>query len=106
MRHTYINYIQKHFGPNTIIVFDSYNDNSKNIKAMEQHRRSTKLPAFMEVLFNALMNVPMSQETFLSNKSNKSRFISMLSKKLEAANINVKQAQDDADVVIIETALE
>lgn len=42
------------------------------------------------------MNIPMSQ----------GKFIAMLSQKLEAANINVKQAQDDAGVLIIETTLE
>lgn len=30
----------------------------------------------------------------------------MLAQKLEAANISVKQAEDDADVLIIKTALE
>lgn len=34
-------------------------------------------------------------------RNNKSRFISMLSEKIEAANILVKQAKNDADVFII-----
>lgn len=32
----YIAYLKKHFGSNVIVVFDGYNDNSKNIKAMEE----------------------------------------------------------------------
>jgi len=103
---TYINYIQKHFGSNVTIVFDGYDDNSKNIKAMEQRRRSAKLFKSTEVLFDASMKVPTSQEQFFSNTNNKKRFIFMLSQKLKDANINVKQAEDDADVLIIETALE
>jgi len=48
------------------------------------------------------MTVPINQQQFL----NKSRFISMLSEKLTTTNILVKQANNDADVLIIETALE
>ncbi|GBN48104.1 hypothetical protein AVEN_204062-1 [Araneus ventricosus] len=52
------------------------------------------------------MTVPTNQQQFLANTHNKSRFISMLSEKLKAADIFVKQANNDADVLIIETALE
>lgn len=52
------------------------------------------------------MKVPISQEKFLSNLSNKNRFISTLMQKLENVNIVSKQAQDDADVLIIKTAIE
>lgn len=52
------------------------------------------------------MKVPISQEKFLSNRSNKNRFISTLMQKLENVNTASKQAQDDADVLIIETAIE
>ena len=52
------------------------------------------------------MTVPTSQQKFLSNTHNKSRFISMLKEKLTAENILVKQANNDADVLIVETAIE
>ncbi|GBN26257.1 hypothetical protein AVEN_88687-1 [Araneus ventricosus] len=52
------------------------------------------------------MIVPTNQQQFLANTHNKSRFISMLSEKLKAADIFVKQANIDADVLIVETALE
>lgn len=52
------------------------------------------------------MKVPICQENFFSNRSNKNRFISTLIKKLENVNIISKQAQDDADVLIIETTIE
>ncbi|KAL4105063.1 hypothetical protein QTP88_020338 [Uroleucon formosanum] len=102
----YIVYLKKHFGSNVIVVFDGYNDNSKNIKAMEQFRRSEAFSGSFEVFFNETMKVPISQEKFLSNRSNKNRFISTLMQKLENINIASKQAQDDADVLIIETAIE
>ena len=53
-----------------------------------------------------LWKVPANQQQFLANIHNKSRFISMLSDKLITENIAVKQAQNDADVLIIETAIE
>ena len=52
------------------------------------------------------MTVPANQQQFLANIHNKSHFISMLSDKLTTENIVVKQAQNDADVLIIETAIE
>jgi len=52
------------------------------------------------------MKVPISQEKFLSNRLNKNRFIFTLIQKLENVNIILKQTQDDADVLIIETAIE
>ncbi|XP_074029234.1 uncharacterized protein [Leptinotarsa decemlineata] len=52
------------------------------------------------------MVVPISQEKFLSNSKNKEKLITMLIKKLEAVDINTKQARVDADVLIIATAIE
>ena len=52
------------------------------------------------------MTVPTNQQQFLSNTHNKSPFIFMLCERFTAANIIVKQAGNDADVLIIETAIE
>ncbi|KAK9872159.1 hypothetical protein WA026_016213 [Henosepilachna vigintioctopunctata] len=52
------------------------------------------------------MTVPTNQKNFFANINNEYRFISMLSDKLTAGNITVKQGQDDADILIIETARE
>ena len=52
------------------------------------------------------MIVPKNKQQFIANTHNKSRFISMLCEKLTTANIVVKQAGNDADVLIIETAIE
>lgn len=98
---TYVNYVQKHFGSNTIIVFDII----IAATAMEQLRRSSKLLS-ADVLFDETMNVTVSQDKFLFNSNNKIRLISMLLEKFEANNFHIKHAQDDADVLIIEAALE
>ena len=47
------------------------------------------------------MDVPISQEKFLSNRFNKNRVIQMLLQKLQDVNITAKQARDDAVVLRI-----
>ncbi|GBM62027.1 hypothetical protein AVEN_220954-1 [Araneus ventricosus] len=89
-----------------IIVFDGYSDYTKNIKVAEQRRRITKISSSSDILFDRFMTVPTNKQQFLANTHNKSRFISMLSQKLKGADIFVKQANNDADVLIIETSLE
>lgn len=46
-----------------------------------------------------------SQEKFLSNDRNKNRFIFYLSEKLKAAEFFTDQAYEDADAVIVQTAI-
>ncbi|KAK9872193.1 hypothetical protein WA026_016247 [Henosepilachna vigintioctopunctata] len=72
---------------------------------MEQQRRTAALSKSYEVCFDETMIVPISQEKFLSNRSNKTKFIYMLVEKLKTIDITTKQARDDADVLIIETAI-
>ena len=40
------------------------------------------------------------------NQQNKQRFIELLSQQLQKANISVKHSDDDADLLIVQTALE
>jgi len=63
----YVDYVQRYFGSNIIVVFDGYNNNSKNIKAMEQLRRTAALSGSFEVIFKETMHVTMSQKNFLAN---------------------------------------
>lgn len=101
-----MHYIHKHFGCNVIVVFDGYNDYKENTKAAEQNRRITKITSSCDIVFDQFMTVPLNQQQFLANIHNKSRFITLLSEKLITADIFVKHANNDADVLIIETALE
>ena len=59
----------------------------------------------MDIIFDHHTKVCISQENFLSNEHNKSRFITQLSRKLDENGISVKQANDDADLLIIQTAI-
>ena len=102
----YVQYLRRHYGHRVTVVFDGYSDSSKNIKAAEQRRRTTKTSSCSDIIFDQFMTVPANQQQFLANIHNISRFISMLSDKLTTENIAVKQAQNHADVLIIETAIE
>lgn len=68
-------------------------------------RRSNKNSS-PDINFDQEMCVTVSQESFLSNQNNKTRFIQYLKEILMKANIMVKQADDDADLLIVKTALE
>ncbi|KAK4885772.1 hypothetical protein RN001_002043 [Aquatica leii] len=102
----YVRYLHRHYGHTVTVVFDGYSDTTKSIKAAEQRRRTTKTTSSSDIIFDEFMKVPANQQQFFANIKNKSRFISMLSDKLTIENIAVKQAQNDADVLIIETAIE
>lgn len=76
-----------------------------NTKAAERSRRySKKFSADIE--FHEDMNVTVAQENFLSNSKNKSSLISSLMKKFVENNIEVKQADEDADTLIVLTAIQ
>lgn len=51
------------------------------------------------------MSVTICQETFLSNQNNKTHFITFLVEYLKRENISVIQAEDDANLLIVDTAL-
>ncbi|CAB3252778.1 unnamed protein product [Arctia plantaginis] len=88
----YVQYLRRHYGHTVTVVFDGYSDTTKNIKATEQRRRATKTSSGTDIMFDEFMTVPVNQQHFFANINNKSRFISMLSNKLTAENIAVKQA--------------
>lgn len=102
----HVKYLQRHCGSKTVVVFDGYSDYTKNIKAMEQLRRTAAFSKSYEVCFDETMIVPISQDKVLSNQYNKKKLIDMLIEKLKSINITTEQARDDADVLIIETAIE
>src|ERR1700761_7518186 len=77
----------------------------KSTKFAERIRRAKKHAA-PEVIFDETMTADVSQEKFLSNDRNKSRLISMLSSKLQSEGFVVKHAEEDADYLIVNTAIE
>ncbi|GBO29821.1 hypothetical protein AVEN_219057-1 [Araneus ventricosus] len=101
-----LTYLQTHFGSNVAVVFDGYPSdvNGKSTKSAERIRR-VNLHSSHEIIFNEATCPEISQEQFLAHERNKVRFIDLLKKILQKANVTVKQAVEDADVLIVETAV-
>ena len=70
----YISYVKRHYGEESIIVFDGYGNQENRTKTLEQKRRAMVLQS-VEVQFNCDMVPTTSQKHFLSNYQNKARFI-------------------------------
>ncbi|GBM44485.1 hypothetical protein AVEN_15011-1 [Araneus ventricosus] len=103
---SYLTYLQTHYGWNVAIVFDGYPSDmtGKSTKSAERIRRRN-LHSSHEIIFNEATCPETSQEQFLANERNKVRFIHLLKKFLQKANVTVKQAVEDAVVLIVETAV-
>ena len=80
----YTNYVRRKYG-NAIIVFDGYEGLST--KDMT-HQRRTKGRTGPNVTFTEDMTVSIRKDQFLANRSNKQRFINMLSAYLSAYQVN------------------
>ena len=100
---SYVKYVQSHYGQ-SIIVFDGY-ENPESTKRFEQQRRyeKSKCPEFV---FDENMKATVTQEQFLSNDKNKIRLISILKTFFEKAGCAVYIAEDDADLLIINKAIQ
>lgn len=91
---------------NYTVVFDGYPSSSSNIgtKAAERRRRNKQMTPEIQIKDDLK---PLSKpDTFFSNQNNKKKFIAFLIGKFAAAVIETRQAEEDADWLIINTAKE
>lgn len=100
--HQYTEYVRKKYGK-AVVVFDGYESN--NTKDMTHHRRS-KGKTGTTVTLTANMIVTMQKEQFLANRQNKQKFLSMLSEELQKANCETHHASGDADLLIVQKAVQ
>ena len=98
----YTSYVKKKFGE-AIVVFDGYDGTST--KDMT-HRRRAKGQASATVTFTEDMQFTIKKEQFLTNKTNKQKFINMLGDQLENSKCKVHHAPGDADLLIVQKAVE
>ena len=98
----YVSYVLKHYGPGTTVVFDGYSTISP--KTAEQQRRAQRVTS-SDIMFDENMATTTSQAAFLSNSHNKEHLIDVVHQKMLTAGIVVKQADADADSLIVSTAL-
>jgi len=96
----YNQYVSKHYGVSTV-VFDGY---EASVKDHEHERRATKCAP--NVVVDPGRNAYFDQGTFLANQENKKSFIDLLTKCLRDAGHSVHQASDDADTLLVHTALQ
>lgn len=100
----YVSYVLRHYGTCCTVVFDGY-DERNNTKA-EEHRRRAAKSVSVDIMFDEAMEATIPQEKFLGNPRNKTRFIEGLTIRFRRAGICVKQAVSDADVLIVNSAIE
>lgn len=103
----YVKCLFRHFGRKAVIVFDGYTSDimNKNTESAERLRRAEKLTS-PDILFESFVTATVSQDKFLLNERNNSRLIEMLKMKFLSSGLRVKQHDEDADVLIVHTALE
>lgn len=101
----YLRYIKSHFGTNAFIVFDGYDKDNIGVKSYERFRRKEKNMA-ADLDFTPEMLNPLTKAKFLSNIANKKKFVDFLTSFLNSNNINVQIAREDADILIVKTAIQ
>lgn len=101
----YLKYIQKHFGSSVYVVFDGYNNELLGVKSYERYRRREKNVA-ADIDFDENMLVTLTQAQFLSNVCNKQKFVNLLANYLHQFDVEVRKADEDADTLIVQTALD
>ena len=100
--HQYTEYVARKY-KNAIIVFDDYEN--MNTKDMTNQRQS-KGKAGATVTVAANMTTTMKKDYFQVNQKNKQQFIFMLSTKLEKNNCKTYHAPGDADLLIVQKAVQ
>jgi len=99
----YLSYVKQHFGCQVTIVFDGY-CSGPSVKDHEHLRRAAKTGP--DVLLEPNKTVYRNQAEFLANELNKKQFIEYLMGCLAEFGYTVLQAVDDADTLIVHTALQ
>lgn len=97
----YVQYLDRRY-PQATIVFDGYDSNTPSTKDCTHMRRHECGP---KVLFEPSMILSLKKDVFLSNKENKQKFINQLADTLERNGYSAIHAANDADVLIVKTAV-
>lgn len=101
----YLSYITKNFDKSAIVVFDGYCNESIGVKSYERYLRNEKNIG-VDVDISKEKMVTIHQTKFLPNVSNKFKFVDLLTKYLQEHGITTKTADEDADVLIVDTAIQ
>lgn len=99
----YTNYVTKHYG-HAIIIFDGYLQELSTKDGAHQHRTGGRTGLTVDFTKDMVMKI--KKEEFLSNKTNKQKFIMLLSDCLKQVGCDIRHAVGDADVLIVQTAIQ
>jgi len=100
----YVQYVKRHYGHKCHIVFDGYSVAPTPKDLEHERRRESRMSPDIDVE----EHIPAyhNQAGFMMNTHNKSLFIRMLAAQLQQHQYTVRHAVDDADTLIVKTALE
>ena len=94
--------VSKKYGK-PVVVFDGYGTSLTKDMA---HRRRAKGKKGPTVSFTKEMNLTVAKDLFLSDQTNKQQFIKYLAQDLESAGCQVCHATADANVLIVQKAVD
>ena len=100
----YLKHVKSTYGEATI-VFVGYGGHPST-KDHEHVRRSLKNAACQNVKVENSSKCKFNQHTFFTNDANKMGLINLMTPRLRADGVIVKQAVDDADTMIVSAALD
>ncbi|KAJ8889350.1 hypothetical protein PR048_008849 [Dryococelus australis] len=99
----YVSYLINHYGANSAVVFDWYED-VYSTKRAEQKQRGT-FKTSVDVNFDENMLASVQQKDFLANEKNKTKLIELLVETLTARGIEASNATGDTDGSIVRCGL-
>ena len=100
----YVKYVTHKYGATSVVVFDGYSEGPSTKDTV--HIRRNKGQVGNTNNFTNDMTLDMNKEDFLANPQNKQRFIVNLREKFTESGIRTLQAEGDADLLIVQTAVE
>ena len=100
----YVHFVMKKYSRSGTIVFDNYSSESTT-KIHAHNFRRKKNGTGPEVEVSAGSKLAVSKTEFLSNNMNKQRFIHFLSERFKHFGVKTVQDNDDADLLIAQTAI-
>lgn len=100
----YIQYLNSKY-PKAVVVFDGYPEDAQSGTKTAERLRRSRTHSSADMLFDETMTPPTTKDSFLANPKNKSRLIALLATKFTSAGLEYKQAEEDADTLIVSTAL-
>ena len=102
---SYVNYVLKHYGKRSIIVFDGYPDTPSTKDTTHIRRKANKLGRSVNITPHMKLN--MRKDAFLSVLKNKNLFNKMLTEYINNGNSGLSAIQEngDADYLLVKTAV-